>query len=403
MAAERGILSAFENATGIDVPDSIAGISIPDPDIGDVCEAASSFLDGVGDMQDLVEKAVGMRDVVAKGRRAAGNCWGVIDQAAEVYSNISRDIEPLSPLLRLGQDLSQVPQAMAIFSKDSLDACVRLIGDAFGLGKLLQKISSILEGVKKIFEAIMETCGDVIEKVMDFVADLAQAFTEALHLDTALEGIMDLFSGIASIVGELADISNILKPVVEAWESANFFEAGAFAFQHFGDVKDAFCRFWPAWEESQRQYESARGFGESAANSADKAWATVRPLVQGLCNFLHVDLPGGLDGADREAEISVAPRSGFELQQFEPVEAPPPPRAAHLQLFDQARDGGDGLPHEAMAALIGRLEGLSEDEINDMVVTADTNGDGMIDEGEFDSWFNGDAICDEDRAKLLEG
>merc|ERR1712085_164977 len=99
---------------------------------------------------------------------------------------------------------------MAVFNKDNLSACIDVIDDVVGLSKLLQKISGLLKAVQAIFTSIMEVCGDIIEKCMEFVGDLASAFAEAICMEMA-----------------------------------------TFGFQNFEGVKDAFQRFWPAWEASE--------------------------------------------------------------------------------------------------------------------------------------------------------
>jgi len=305
MASKRGIVSAFENATGIDVPDKIAGISIPDPDVGNIVE----LVDTLSDAGDLVEKATKAREVVAGGARLAGNCWGIIDTAQDVIDRISADIEPLEPLLRL--DVSQIPAAFKLFNKTNLDKSASIVGDVLSLGKLLEKISNVLEGVKNIFTLIMETCGDIVDKVMEFMADVAQAFADALHLESALDGIKGLVESLADIIAELADIDSTLRPMVDAWASASWLEAGTFAMKNFDSVKNAMLRFWPAWETSQAQYQAAREVGLSAHQGAKKTWTTFKDLLHQLCAMFGVDVPGGDDARDSDAQPTIAPRGGF--------------------------------------------------------------------------------------------
>mmetsp|Transcript_7145 Transcript_7145/g.17796 ORF Transcript_7145/g.17796 Transcript_7145/m.17796 type:complete len:339 (-) Transcript_7145:45-1061(-) len=335
MAVDRGIVSFFEQATGIDVPNKIAGIEIPDPEISEIAGAATHVFEHLGDLGgDLVEKANKVREVVAMARRTAGNCWGTIDTAQDIYDSISQKIEPLGPLFKLGaggrvDDPTEVARAMATFKeKENRETALEIIGDVLDLGKLLEKLAHVLQGVKAIFQTVMDTCGDIIEAVMDFMSDVAQEFAEALHLDSALEGLEDLFSGIAGVAERMFNIGEVLRPVVEAMKEAleetswlgklkEGMEAGMMMATQFGDIKGALTDFWPAWEESQKQYGETRRIGESAEHGASKAWMTFKQLLCQLCKMLNVEVPGGISALDDMARPTVAPRGGFvEEEEF---------------------------------------------------------------------------------------
>jgi len=399
----KGFLSSFENASGIDVPNSIAGVDIPDVDLGDLGGLAGDLIDNVSGIGDMVEKATLIRSVLAKGTSTAGDCWGVIDRAYDIMNNISRDIGPLSPLLRLEA------MAVSMFNKENLDSCVRIIGEILDLGKLMEKISTILNGLKSIFDDIMEVCGDVVEQVMSFMSDVAQAFAEALHLESALEGIESFFEGVCSLVGELSDISGILSPMLDAWEDANFFEAGAYAFQNFEEAKDALGRVMPGWDESQRLYESARGFGEAADGGAGRAWSTFKPMMESICQMAGVSIPGGPFANDRDAMPKVAPRSGFTPEQESRFSGDAGGGGGGeycggdpcRDLYERIKDESEGLSLDKLRWLIEQLGGHDEDEIADMIRTIDEDDCGVIDLRKFLRWIRGDGICDDDRDILL--
>lgn len=305
-----GLIDLFESASGIDVPDKIAGIDIPNVDMGNIGEAAETFIEAAQGMDDLVDKATQAREIVAQGTRAAGNCYGVIDQAYNVVDSIRGSIEPLQPLLK--PDMSDPAATLACFTKENLKSCMDIVDDVLGLGKLLQKISAMLEGVQQIFNSIMEVCGDIIEKCMEFLGDIAAAFAEALNLEGALSGIQDLFSSISNTVSELTDIGATLGPISTAWEEANWMELATFGFNNFNDVKDTLPRFWPAWEASEAAYDSARGMGEGCNSQARSVWQKYRKMFKKLCDTFGVEVPDGFKGRDAEAMATVAPRGGIE-------------------------------------------------------------------------------------------
>merc|ERR1712107_162267 len=118
-------------------------------------------------------------------------------------------------------------------------------------------MGDILEGVKKIFFEIAESCGDIVDQIREFMNDLAEQFTSALHLDGVLDGIGDFFEGVKALIFELGDIGDVLKPILEAWQEANFLEGATYGIQKFDEVKDALERFMPSWDSCQRHYESA--------------------------------------------------------------------------------------------------------------------------------------------------
>jgi len=334
MAADKGIISFFEQATGIDVPDKIAGIDIPDPEISELADVASNVFESLEGLGDLVEKAEKVREVVAMARRTAGNCWGTIDTAQDIYDSISQKIEPLSPLFKLGSegkvdDPAEVARAMVTFKeKENRETALEIIGDVLDLGKLLEKIAKILQGVKAIFETVMETCGDIIEAVMDFMSDVAQEFAEALQLESAMEGLQALFDGIAGVVEKMLSIGGVLRPIVEAMKEVmeetswlgklkEGMEAGVMMATNFESVKTAVADFWPAWEESQAQYGEARRIGETAERGASKTWMTFKQLFCQLCKMMNMEVPGGINALDDMARPTVAPRGGFiEEEEF---------------------------------------------------------------------------------------
>lgn len=334
MAPDRGIVSFFEQATGIDVPDTIAGIPVPDPEVSELAGVAESVLGSLGEVGDLVEKANKIREVVAMARRTAGNCWGTIDTAQDIYDSVAAKIEPISPLLRLGcggaaGDPAELARAASTFKeRESREMALEIIGDVLDVGRLLEKLGRILEGVRAIFQTVMDTCGDIIEAVKDFMSDVAEEFAGALHLDGALEGLQELFDGIRQVVGDLFNIGEVLRPIAEAMreahEETSWFgklkeglEAGVLVATNFGEVKGALAGFWPAWEESQRQYSEVRRIGEQADRGASQTWATFKQLLCQLCKMMGTEVPGGIGALDDAARPTVAPRGGLvEDEEF---------------------------------------------------------------------------------------
>eukprot|EP00405_Crypthecodinium_cohnii_P010741 CAMPEP_0206443210 /NCGR_PEP_ID=MMETSP0324_2-20121206/14244_1 /ASSEMBLY_ACC=CAM_ASM_000836 /TAXON_ID=2866 /ORGANISM="Crypthecodinium cohnii, Strain Seligo" /LENGTH=315 /DNA_ID=CAMNT_0053911125 /DNA_START=185 /DNA_END=1132 /DNA_ORIENTATION=+ len=314
-----GLFEMIENASGIDLPDQIAGIDIPKPDLGDLMHIAGGVLSNIDGIDDIIEKATQVREIVACTRKTAGDCWGVIDRAQDVYDSVGGKIEPLEPLLKM--DISRLPEAVSMFNKDTLDACIAVMGDVLDLGKLLQKMSDVLAAVKAIFEKVMEVSGDIIEQVSGFFQDVAEDFAATLHLESALDGIQDLWENLCQIISELSDISSSLSPVLEAWEDQNWFGAATFGISHFDEVKDAFMRFWPAWENCQGQYSKSRDIGENAWGRAKSIYTKYKQVLNQLCKYTGIDVPGGHDAVDEKAMPTIAPRGGFEIEEpFEPID-----------------------------------------------------------------------------------
>eukprot|EP00931_Biecheleriopsis_adriatica_P119485 TRINITY_DN94707_c0_g1_i1.p1 TRINITY_DN94707_c0_g1~~TRINITY_DN94707_c0_g1_i1.p1 ORF type:complete len:395 (+),score=66.74 TRINITY_DN94707_c0_g1_i1:28-1212(+) len=389
--------AAFESATSIDVPDQIAGVDIPNMNMGDIAGIAGDLIDGAAGLGDLVEKFAKIGEVLALGTKTAGNCWGVVDQAYEVVSRIAQRIQPLEPLLRceLG--------AIAMFTKENLDECVRIICDIIDLGKLLEMISTVLDGTKQIFLSIMEACGGVLDKLMDFASDAASAFAESLQLESVMQGIGDVIADICSLISNLADISNHLGPILDAWQEASFFEASTFAMSNFDDTRGALERVMPSWDDSQRLYDIARGYGQAAFTSAKTARSEFKCAFSKLCDMLGVDIPGGLDAFDFNAAPDIAPRGGFEVSQIEANGGFEGDRRSGLKsLFSRYKDLPHGLSYEQFRNVILNLDGLDDDEIDRMIETCDADGNGYIDHEEFIDWLYGDMLDDNDRDVLKE-
>lgn len=302
-AVDRGIVEAFESATGVDIPDQIAGVSVPNPECGGFFDTVVDFVDNVSELDDIVEKAGKVREVLAKGLSQASNCWVTLESTREVVDSIQTRAGPVAPLLSM--DASAIPEALGMFNKETLDTCVAIVGDVLDLGKLLKKISSFIDIVRKAFRAVQDFCGDIIDKLMEYVPDLVQTFADALGFGGALDGVTDLLSGIASIVAELCDISGVLRPILTRWEDSNWFEACAFAATNFTETSQALQRFWPAWEESKVQYAAARDMGEEMTGGSSQAWYTYKPMFNKLCDVFGCDVPGGDDALDELAKPSI--------------------------------------------------------------------------------------------------
>eukprot|EP00928_Gymnodinium_smaydae_P055676 TRINITY_DN3916_c0_g1_i2.p1 TRINITY_DN3916_c0_g1~~TRINITY_DN3916_c0_g1_i2.p1 ORF type:complete len:399 (-),score=88.02 TRINITY_DN3916_c0_g1_i2:230-1426(-) len=371
MASERGFLSAFESATGIDVPETICGVDVPDPDLGDIGEVAGNILSGISGQSEVLDKAVAVRELTATGTQKAGNCWGVIDRAGDIMSALKERIEPLEPLFH---PVDRAPEAVAMFNKDNLDSVVKIILDVLDLGKLLQKIMDILDGVRSIFSQIAETCGDVFETVKAYMGDLVDDLLSALHLDGALDTVGDFFEGVKSLIFELGDIGGILKPILEAWQESNFLEAATSAFQNFEDVKDALSRFMPSWDTCQRHYESARSYGFNAFEVAQRAFKLVRQVVSKLSQVAGVAIPSGFGARAIDMQPTVAPRGGLppiedDVDLEEPAcnsgggafsQAPVPPEIAQEFIEGLRREYVEG-----EGAVIGALFGSWDAEYVD--------------------------------------
>ena len=124
------------------------------------------------------------------------------------------------------------------------------------LGTLLQRISKLLEAVQDIFATIMEVAGDILDKLREWFMDGVEQLSSALGLDSALAGIYELFEGICACVAELCDISAILSPVMDAWQSADWFSAGSFGVQHYDEVR-------PPPGTAENRHRGLRAFQEA--------------------------------------------------------------------------------------------------------------------------------------------
>lgn len=276
------------------IPTQIAGIPIPQeiPDLdelkdlaGKAAELAAAGFDGLA---ALTGQAEVVKDVVGKGATTVKGSCNALGGAASAVTTIQKVLEPVMPLMCARDN---PVAAWQMLTKENLDTCVKVIKDVLGLSDLLKAIAEVLGKVKEAFVAIKDAAQPIVDKVMEFLADVAQEFASALHLDDALSGMVEFFERMVSLVTELGDIGNVLGPICDAWGDNDWGSVGGLITEKWEEMMDAFSRFMPAWESGQELYNQAKGFAGNALSKAVSLCASFAKLVEQLFKQLSMDTP----------------------------------------------------------------------------------------------------------------
>lgn len=294
--------------------DTICGIQVPDPDLGDLQEAATHILESLPVVGDVIEKTTAVRELSARGAKTAGNCWGVTDRAADVESAILAKTKDIGPLF---DPLNHPVEAFSLFTKASLDTCVQVIFDILDFGKLIRKLMGLLQGVKNVFNSITEAGQAVVDGIGEWLSGMVDTFVTAMGFGGVLDGITDFFGQVGTLIEELTAIGGALKPILMSWQQASWISAAFDATTHFGEVKDGLSRVMPAWKTARELYATCVQYSRACNVSARGAWEVCRDVVAQLGDKMGIPVPCGLGARICDIRPSVAPRDGLPPEDEE--------------------------------------------------------------------------------------
>lgn len=314
---------------GVKLPSSIAGVDIPDcledaaddvlhgdlqglaANCGNLSEFASQAADLVAGLDGLTDKAMVINGVICKGSTAVRGSCNMLSSCGEAVMNIQSMVEPIIPLLCAK---SNPLGAWQYVTKANMEQAIQCIQSVLDLGGLLEGISSVLEDVKTAFGAIQDAAQPIVDSIVNFLPDIVQAFAEALHFESALNGIQAFFGCLAGLVQELGDIGSVLNPILDAWGDKDFAEIKDLVQEKWEEMLGAFDRFFPSWEQAQDLFNRGKDFAGACLTTAFNLCQSFAGVVGEIFNQAGMLAPDWAHVAIQKIQDVAAP-GGVEVQR----------------------------------------------------------------------------------------
>ena len=301
------LLVILAEARGVEVRQGTAIGLVPHLEVWEEPEALRfvRLIETTKQTTDPIRQAVLFRDVVAKAKRITGDCLGLLDAVVSFREKLWQTTVGDRHLL--GFQLKEEDLDVATVREISQRLRFVVLG-AMNLAHVHQRALNLLHAVNHVYKAL-RSC--------------RQSFIEALETVKMAEKAVSTFLSTADACEKLAYFEKDLMGYRNAAYSLSCMLA--MAPQDTGseqpDIK-IFRDFKRLWKEMRDSYETTRRLAEGYDDWTMKLWNATKQVLWLTCKKFGIEVPGGHDAKDEEAQPRIPLRKGFrEVPRFVPLES----------------------------------------------------------------------------------